>query len=201
LYIWSGLYMKWMIAIVMATTTIIGGWLGYEAWEDDVTEPTGWHIANEEMRQLLQEQAKQSEKKPVPTEAGKKSVDESGKSIDKSKPSKPSITDPGTAEGSQQEKSDPDPTGSTKPSVPVSSGGSADKPPTPTSVLEKNKIQLNKATAAQLSTIPGIGDSKAKAILAHRKQIGRFERIEQLLDVKGIGEKVLEKMKPYLIIE
>jgi competence protein ComEA len=76
------------------------------------------------------------------------------------------------------------------------SGGSAAKPG-----QAKGKIQLNKATEAQLVTIPGIGESKAKAIIAHRKQIGRFQTMEQLLDVKGIGEKLLEKMKPYVAVE
>ncbi|NOU95506.1 hypothetical protein GC093_20070 [Paenibacillus sp. LMG 31456] len=63
-------------------------------------------------------------------------------------------------------------------------------------------LNLNKATVEQLTTLPGIGESKANAIIVYRKQLGgRFKTVEQLLDVKGIGDKLLAKIKPYLIIE
>lgn|GEM_PF-1111300 len=55
-------------------------------------------------------------------------------------------------------------------------------------------LDLNRATEADLDALPGIGPSKAKAILAHRDKIGGFRRVEQLLDVKGIGPKVFEHL-------
>ncbi len=55
-------------------------------------------------------------------------------------------------------------------------------------------LDLNRATEAELDALPGIGPSKAKAILAHRDKIGGFRRVEQLLDVKGIGPKVFEHL-------
>lgn len=55
-------------------------------------------------------------------------------------------------------------------------------------------LDLNRATEADLDALPGIGPSKAKAILAHRDKIGGFRKVEQLLDVKGIGPKVFEHL-------
>ncbi|MBP1999128.1 comEA protein [Paenibacillus shirakamiensis] len=46
--------------------------------------------------------------------------------------------------------------------------------------------------------IPGIGAKKAAAILAYREQHGAFKSINELTEVKGIGNKMLEKMRPYI---
>ncbi|MGO4273079.1 helix-hairpin-helix domain-containing protein [Paenibacillus sp. TAF58] len=62
------------------------------------------------------------------------------------------------------------------------------------------QLDLNTATLKQLDEIPGIGESKAKAILDYRLKKGRFSRIEELVEVKGIGEKMLEKLKVFLYV-
>jgi competence protein ComEA len=62
------------------------------------------------------------------------------------------------------------------------------------------RMDLNTATLEQLDEIPGIGASKAKAILDYRLKKGRFNRIEELIEVKGIGEKMLEKLKAFLYV-
>ncbi|HKQ60890.1 MAG TPA: helix-hairpin-helix domain-containing protein, partial [Candidatus Polarisedimenticolaceae bacterium] len=59
-------------------------------------------------------------------------------------------------------------------------------------------VDLNKATEAELIELPGIGPAMAKRIVEFRQQHGAFERVEDLLKVKGIGEKSLEKLAPYL---
>jgi competence protein ComEA len=59
-------------------------------------------------------------------------------------------------------------------------------------------IALNAADQTQLETIPGIGPVTALAILEYRDEIGRFESIDQLLDVNGIGPATLEDIRPYL---
>lgn len=59
-------------------------------------------------------------------------------------------------------------------------------------------ININTATEQQLMELPGIGKSKAKAILAYRMQKGTFRSIHELLEVKGIGEKMLAKLIPYV---
>ncbi|WP_231884818.1 helix-hairpin-helix domain-containing protein [Paenibacillus elgii] len=64
------------------------------------------------------------------------------------------------------------------------------------------KINLNTATAKQLDELPGIGASRAEAIVELRKKLGgSFKSVDQLLEVKGIGEKMLKKIKPLVTLE
>ena len=62
------------------------------------------------------------------------------------------------------------------------------------------KVNLNTATLDQLQTLPGIGPSTAKGILEHRTKIGKFTKIEEILNVKGVGEKKFQKIKDRLIV-
>lgn len=62
------------------------------------------------------------------------------------------------------------------------------------------KISINKASAANLETIPGIGPSTAQHIVADRDQHGKFKRLEDLMRVKGIGKKKFEKIKPHIVL-
>jgi len=56
------------------------------------------------------------------------------------------------------------------------------------------QVNLNTATAAELAqALVGVGIKRAEAIIALRTEIGRFTAVEQLLDVKGIGPKMIEK--------
>jgi len=59
-------------------------------------------------------------------------------------------------------------------------------------------VDLNNATATELQTIPGIGKVTAARIVEWRKQHGPFRRAEDLMKVKGIGEKSFDKLRPYL---
>ncbi|MCT2197510.1 ComEA family DNA-binding protein [Paenibacillus sp. FSL K6-2441] len=63
---------------------------------------------------------------------------------------------------------------------------------------DTGKISINRAGLAELQEIPGIGEKKAQAILDYRNAHGPFTSIEELTQVKGIGDKMLEKMKPYI---
>jgi competence protein ComEA len=58
------------------------------------------------------------------------------------------------------------------------------------------KININTADAEQLATLPGIGQVKAEAIIKYRKDKGKFKNINDLKEVKGIGDKMIEKIKP-----
>ena len=60
------------------------------------------------------------------------------------------------------------------------------------------RLDINSASVAQLETIPGIGTTRAAAIVQHREQHGPFASIESLADVPGIGDKTIERMRPYL---
>lgn len=62
--------------------------------------------------------------------------------------------------------------------------------------LKANPVDLNKATQAQLEVLPGVGPKMAERILAYRAENGGFKSLDELDDVKGIGEKTLETLKP-----
>ncbi len=85
------------------------------------------------------------------------------------------------------------------PSVVAGGGGGAAAPagepggdPTSGPVV----VDLNTATAEELDTLPGVGPATAAAILAHRDEHGRFTSVDELLDVRGIGEAKLEQIRP-----
>lgn len=62
-------------------------------------------------------------------------------------------------------------------------------------VASKNTlVNLNAANVEQLMTLPGIGKSKAEAIVAYREAEGPFNTIDDLVQVKGIGKKLLAKL-------
>ena len=61
-------------------------------------------------------------------------------------------------------------------------------------------VDINTASSADLEAVPGIGKSLAQRILAFREKNGAFGSVDDLLKVQGIGEKSLEKLRPYLIV-
>ncbi len=61
-------------------------------------------------------------------------------------------------------------------------------------------VNLNTATQAQLESLPGIGAATAKRILEYRQKTGSFKKIEELMNVKGIGEKSFLKLKPHVTV-
>jgi comEA protein len=62
------------------------------------------------------------------------------------------------------------------------------------------KININTATVEQLQSLPGIGPATAKNIVEYRTKAGKFNRIEEIINVKGIGEKKFQKIKDRLIL-
>ncbi|MFP8878661.1 MAG: helix-hairpin-helix domain-containing protein [Myxococcota bacterium] len=62
-------------------------------------------------------------------------------------------------------------------------------------------VNVNTATADELQLLPGIGESRAKAVIAMRKQRGGFKSVTELTDVKGIGEAALVKLRPFARIQ
>jgi competence protein ComEA len=60
-------------------------------------------------------------------------------------------------------------------------------------------VNLNQATEAELDQLPGVGLKAAQRIIAHREK-RPFQRLEELVKVKGFGKKKFEKLKPYLTL-
>lgn len=61
-----------------------------------------------------------------------------------------------------------------------------------------SRVSLNRATAAELETLPGIGPSLAERIVKYREANGAFQSVEELLNVPGIGPAKLEQVRPYV---
>jgi comEA protein len=59
-------------------------------------------------------------------------------------------------------------------------------------------VDLNRATAADLDRLPGVGPSTAKAIIDHRTRNGPFASIDDLLAVRGIGPAKLAEIRPWV---
>lgn len=59
-------------------------------------------------------------------------------------------------------------------------------------------VTINTATASELEALPGVGPVLAGRIVAHREESGAFATAEDLLDVSGIGEAILDRLRPFV---
>jgi len=66
--------------------------------------------------------------------------------------------------------------------------------------LAGDLVDINKADAAALESLPGIGESTAANIIAYRDSNGPFTSVDQLDSVSGIGEKTMEKLRPLVTV-
>ena len=75
-----------------------------------------------------------------------------------------------------------------------------DVPPDATPAPVATVININTATAEELQTLRGIGEQKAADIVHYREENGPFARVEDLLNVTGIGPKTLEDLRPLITV-
>src|SRR5512140_1040451 len=62
----------------------------------------------------------------------------------------------------------------------------------------KKTVNINQASATELAKLPRVGAKLAERIVEHRTQHGAFKRAEDLMEVKGVGEKMFTLLKPYV---
>ena len=67
-------------------------------------------------------------------------------------------------------------------------------------IPDGEKININTASEQDLMKLQGIGKTLAKRIVERREQLGGFSVVEQLLEVKGIGEKLLQSIRDHITI-
>lgn len=72
---------------------------------------------------------------------------------------------------------------------------------TSSSESSDGKVNINIADIAALDTLPGIGPSKAEAIIEYRETNGPFQTVEDLMNISGIGEKTFEKLKDKVTVK
>jgi len=66
---------------------------------------------------------------------------------------------------------------------------------------EGTRVDLNSASQKQFESLPGIGPALARRIVEHRAQNGNFKRVEELMNVKGIGEKKFLRLKDSVYVK
>ena len=79
-------------------------------------------------------------------------------------------------------------------------GGRSAKPRVAATAVATEVINLNSATAAQIATLPGIGLKTADLVVQYRTKNGPFKKIEEIMNVRGIGEKSFLKIKDRLSV-
>lgn len=62
----------------------------------------------------------------------------------------------------------------------------------------RGTVNVNTASLEELTLLPGIGESRAKALIETRKRLGGFKSVDDLLEVKGIGDASLERLRPHV---
>jgi competence protein ComEA len=77
---------------------------------------------------------------------------------------------------------------------------SPQNPPAKPAAAAASVVNLNTATATQIATLPGIGEKAAQRIIEYREKNGGFKKVEDLMNVKGIGEKSFLKLKPLVTV-
>lgn len=76
----------------------------------------------------------------------------------------------------------------------------AEAPKTSSGTAESTKIDINTADESALTTIPGIGPSKARSIIAYREENGPFKKTEDITNVSGIGDATFQKIKDSITV-
>jgi len=85
-------------------------------------------------------------------------------------------------------------------SAPVTAGAQEKAAKSKPAAAVTTPVNLNTATVADLQALPGVGAATARLIIEHREKNGGFKKIEELMNIKGIGEKSFLKLKPMVTV-
>ncbi|QHW37087.1 competence protein ComEA [Staphylococcus ursi] len=208
---------KIQTAVVIAFLIAIGGWLVFNTGEEDAskdalamqqTQPIEAHQAKSKSKDK-KEQKEQAFQKIVvdikgavknPNTYEMQSDDRMKQLLDKAEPLKTAdLSRVNLAEKLTDQKMIYIPTHGE--AVPSNPGHATQQDHSSAGSTSQNiSVNLNTADEKELTQIPGIGPSKAQTIIKHREENGPFQSVENLKDVKGIGEKTFEKLKDYLTV-
>ncbi|UVI32047.1 ComEA family DNA-binding protein [Paenibacillus spongiae] len=161
--------------------------LGFALSQSSAEEPPGWIAMNDQVEAVLKSGEMEEEKTNDTDPSKEKSVETQGRAVNGEK----AVTD----KEPQAVQVKP---GAAAPDAPAGNQEGA-KQTGNEEADNSGKIDINRATADQLDALPGIGAAKAKAIIADREKNGPFKTTKDLLRVKGIGTKMLEKMNPLIV--
>src|SRR5205085_10085685 len=84
---------------------------------------------------------------------------------------------------------------SVAPTISAQTAATVGKPPKVMAAASAEIVNLNTATAAQIGTLPGIGPKTADLIIQYRQKNGPFKKVEEIMNVRGVGEKSFLKLK------
>lgn len=76
----------------------------------------------------------------------------------------------------------------------------AAKPPVAATTVSTGVVNLNSATVAEIASLPGIGPKTADLVVQYRQKNGPFKKIEEIMNVRGVGEKSFLKIKDRLTV-
>lgn len=113
-------------------------------------------------------------------------------------PASPSARTPAPRPPSSSSAKPPSPASSAAPRPAPAPAGSV----VPAAKTPDGRLILNLATAEEIDALPGIGPSKARAIVELRAKLGgRFKKLEELMRVRGIKRKLLERLRPLVVLD
>ncbi|WP_165921152.1 ComEA family DNA-binding protein [Paenibacillus albiflavus] len=161
------------------------------------TTPIGGNITllNESMEQLLSEQSNVKNGGGNSKQAASTSTSSATPDPAASASSNSSVNETAASEASPGETAGANSGGNSLPGAAPAPAENVGSKSSSTTNMDSDKVDLNTASAEQLVTLPGIGPSKAKEIIKYREKKSGFSSIEDLMNVKGIGPKIFEKLR------
>ncbi|WP_052703047.1 ComEA family DNA-binding protein [Paenibacillus beijingensis] len=170
---------SWAVALTAAAGAVL---LIIGLLRPEADEPQGWKRLDAALEEALI---------PVQQEMAGAGNEQGSKKISERLPDERK-DDPGNAT---------DAAGGGKAASAAAGGGSGDRPAGGPVWSGDGRLNINYATAEQLDELPGIGPAKAKAIVADRERNGLFQSVDDMQRVKGVGPKMLEKMRSAIVAE